>query len=183
MRGVWDAWVAWLPRLYKIYLSSHIFELRFTKVWNMYLIHTQTHTFPRVHFLITGCLSSPFHYMLYTNECIKCSEDTVIFILLHRDDCPAVYLDEIHTFKDWCVSHHLFLTSKRQRRWFSTSGMYHITVVAWGGRGGPPSKSWSPQVFILKCPWARYISPDSGDDSEWMVWDECVCVWMDECDI
>ena len=68
-----------------------------------------------------GCVSSPFLYTLYTNECrsirpnnpiIQCSDDTVILSLLHRDDCPAMYLDEIDTFKDWCDSHHLIKKTK-----------------------------------------------------------------------
>ena len=28
------------------------------------------------------------------------------------DDCPAMYLDEIDTFKDWCDSHHLIFNIK-----------------------------------------------------------------------
>ena len=71
-----------------------------------------------------GSVSSPFLFTAYTNDCrsshpnnfvIKFSDDTAIISLLHGDECPSTYHEEISNFESWCEKNHLILNTKKTK--------------------------------------------------------------------
>ena len=69
-----------------------------------------------------GCVSSPFLFTLYTNDCVstapnqhivKFSDDTVILSLLTKNTDISVHKAAVDTFVNWCDSHQLHINTKK----------------------------------------------------------------------
>lgn len=68
-----------------------------------------------------GCVSSPFLFTLYTNDCVsqqadqfilKFSDDTVLLQLMTAD-CTIDYKAAVDVFVNWCDDHHLQINMKK----------------------------------------------------------------------
>lgn len=69
-----------------------------------------------------GCVSSPFLFSLYTNECvssqddtyfIKFSDDTAILSLLNKTTNPLQYFSDVDRFVSWCDTNSLVLNERK----------------------------------------------------------------------
>jgi len=69
-----------------------------------------------------GCVSSPFLFTLYTNDCIshepnqyivKFSDDTVLLSLLNKESSLYVHQVAVDRFVGWCDSHQLHINTQK----------------------------------------------------------------------
>lgn len=63
-----------------------------------------------------GCVSSPFLFILYTNDCVssepnqyvvKFSDDTAVLSLLTKNSDSSIHREAVDRFVDWCDNHKL----------------------------------------------------------------------------
>jgi len=71
---------------------------------------------------LLACVSSPFLFSLYTNECvsnqvdtyfIKLSDNTAILTLLNKTINPLQYFPEVDGFVRWCDTNTLILNERK----------------------------------------------------------------------